>query len=63
VRIDWTETGGPEVSPPTRRGFGSRLVEIGLAREFGGRVELIFARQGLHCCMRLPLSRKIQMAA
>jgi len=63
VRIDWTETGGPEVSPPTRRGFGSRLVEIGLAREFGGRAELIFARQGLHCCMRLPLSRKIQMAA
>ncbi|CAN7327070.1 PAS domain-containing protein [Phenylobacterium sp. LjRoot225] len=63
VEIDWTESGGPEVSPPTRRGFGSRLVEKGLAREFDGQVELIFAPQGLRCCMRLPLSRKIQMAA
>ena len=63
VEIEWTESGGPDVSPPTRRGFGSRLVEKGLAREFDGQVDLIFAPQGLRCHMRLPLSRKMQIAA
>jgi two-component sensor histidine kinase len=63
VEINWTESGGPEVSPPTRRGFGSRLVERGLAREFDGEVQLIFEPQGLRCHMRLPLSRKMQIAA
>jgi len=63
VEIDWRESGGPPVSPPKRRGFGSRLVEKGLAREFDGQIELTFAREGLRCHMRLPLSRKMQLAA
>jgi two-component sensor histidine kinase len=63
VEIDWTESGGPDVSPPTRRGFGSRLVEKGLAREFDGQVDLVFAPLGLRCHMRLPFSRKMQIAA
>jgi two-component sensor histidine kinase len=49
--------------PPNRRGFGSRLVETGLAREFDGRVELTFAPEGVWCHMHLPLSRKMQLAA
>jgi len=63
VEIDWRETGGPPVSQPSRRGFGSRLVETGLAREFDGQVELTFAPEGLRCHMHLPLSRKMQLAA
>jgi len=63
VEIGWQETGGPPVDPPARRGFGSRLLETGLAREFDGQVELSFAPGGLRCCMRLPLSRKMQLAA
>jgi two-component sensor histidine kinase len=63
VEIDWRESGGPPVSRPTRRGFGSRLVETGLAREFDGRIELTFAPEGVRCHMRLPLSAKMQLAA
>lgn len=63
VEIDWLESGGPAVSPPRRRGFGSRLVETGLAREFDGHVDLIFRPEGVRCHMRLPLSRKMQLAA
>lgn len=63
VEIDWRESGGPRVSRPTRRGFGSRLVEKGLAREFDGRIELTFAPEGVRCHMHLPLSRKMQLAA
>jgi PAS domain S-box-containing protein len=63
VEIDWRESGGPRVPRPTRRGFGSRLVEKGLAREFDGRIELTFAPEGVRCHMHLPLSRKMQLAA
>jgi PAS domain S-box-containing protein len=63
VEIEWRESGGPPVSPPSRRGFGSRLVERGLAREFDGRIELAFMPAGLQCHMHLPLSAKIQLAA
>ncbi len=63
VKIDWRETGGPKVTPPDRRGFGSRFIERGLAREFDGEVQIIFNPEGLSCHMRLPLSPKLQIAA
>jgi signal transduction histidine kinase len=54
-RLDWTEAGGPEVHPPARRGFGSRLIEQGLAHEIGGKVELSFESSGVDCTIRAPL--------
>jgi len=55
VEIDWRESGGPPVQPPTRRGFGSRLLERGLAAELNGEVLLEFPPAGAHCRIRLPL--------
>ncbi len=63
VEIVWRESGGPPVVAPARRGFGSRFLERGLAREFDGDVELEFARDGVCCRMRMPLSVKLRMAA
>lgn len=54
-RMRWTERGGPAVETPRRRGFGSRMIEEGLAHEFDGRVELKFARAGLECTIQAPL--------
>ena len=59
VEIAWLEADGPEVSAPDRRGFGSRLIEQGLAVELGGEVHLDFAPGGVRCRMRLPVSAKI----
>ncbi len=56
LELDWEESGGPDVEPPTRRGFGSRLLEKGLAAELGGKVELVYLKQGVTCSMRLPLA-------
>ncbi|KQW70633.1 hypothetical protein ASE17_17305 [Phenylobacterium sp. Root77] len=53
--IEWTESGGPEVVKPDRRGFGSRLLERGLAGELAGRVRLDYHPTGLSCRMELPL--------
>jgi len=61
--IEWRERGGPPVTAPTRRGFGSRFIERGLAREFDGEVDLDFAPEGVSCRMRMPLSLKLRMAA
>lgn len=55
LRMSWTESGGPPVRPPTRSGFGSRLVERGLAQELDGAVELDFRPQGLVCRIEAPL--------
>jgi two-component sensor histidine kinase len=56
VDIVWRERGGPPVAPPTIRGFGSRLLERGLARSFGGSVRLDFCPQGVECHICLPIS-------
>lgn len=53
--IRWEEKNGPPVTPPTRRGFGSRLVERGLKHDLGGDVHLGFAPGGVVCSITAPL--------
>ena len=54
LRIDWHEEGGPAVSAPERRGFGSRLIEEGIAAELGGSARLSYAPEGLRCEIAVP---------
>ena len=49
LRLEWLESGGPPVIPPKRRGFGSRLIERGLAQELGGETKLEYRPTGLWC--------------
>jgi two-component sensor histidine kinase len=56
LAMRWEEHGGPPVSPPSRKGFGSRLIQEGLARELNGEVRLIYQPQGLICTIDAPLS-------
>jgi len=55
LRLTWRETGGPPVEKPSRRGFGSRLIERGLGHELGGDVALEFAPTGVVCRIEMPL--------
>jgi PAS domain S-box-containing protein len=55
LELTWTETGGPEVMPPSTHGFGSVIVERSIAHELGGNAELLFEQSGLRCHMRIPL--------
>jgi PAS domain S-box-containing protein len=43
----WTERGGPNVSPPTRRGFGATLLERVTGRELGGEARMDFRPAGV----------------
>jgi PAS domain S-box-containing protein len=57
LRLAWTETGGPPVSPPTRRGFGSALIERALAHDCDATVTIDYPETGLTCTIDLPLPR------
>ncbi|SHF88064.1 PAS domain S-box-containing protein [Loktanella atrilutea] len=54
--FSWRESGGPEVMTPTRRGFGSRMIERALAGYFTGAAELAYNRGGLTFNLTAPLS-------
>jgi PAS domain S-box-containing protein len=47
--LSWKEQGGPPVTVPAGRGFGSRLIERGLQADLGGKAELLFEPDGLRC--------------
>lgn len=55
MRLRWTETCGPPVTPPGRAGFGTRLIAGGLAQELGGEVRLDYLRSGVVCEISMPL--------
>ena len=55
--LTWEELDGPSVVVPSSRGFGSRLLERGLANDLQGAVELSFPPSGVRCVMRAPLIR------
>ena len=46
VLVEWRESGGPPVTPPTRRGFGSVLIEQSLAYSLGGSARIEYRPEG-----------------
>jgi PAS domain S-box-containing protein len=54
LELIWKETGGPPVVEPSRRGFGTRLIERSLAQELHGDVAITFAPAGVVCTIRAP---------
>lgn len=54
--IDWREIGGPPVKQPTRRGFGSTIIERSIPFELHGETKLEFKETGLEARFRIPAS-------
>ena len=63
LHLIWTEAGGPPVSPPTRRGFGSTLIERAFSIETGGSAILQYRPGGVVCDMTLPASAVTSLPA
>ena len=53
-RLRWRERNGPPVLPPSRTGFGTRLIQRNLAAEFVGDVELEYQPNGVECTICAP---------
>ena len=54
LRLVWTERGGPAVEPPTRRSFGTRMMES-LGQQLTGRVQLAYEPGGFIYALDVPL--------
>ena len=55
LHMRWTESDGPIVVAPTRKGFGSRLIERALAMELGGDVAVAYEASGVICTIDAPM--------
>jgi PAS domain S-box-containing protein len=49
LSLRWIESGGPPVTPPTHRGFGTRIIENIIAGQLRGEVRFDWRDQGLTC--------------
>jgi PAS domain S-box-containing protein len=65
LSLKWAESDGPPVAPPTRVGFGSRLIQRGLKGDLRGSATLSYDPGGLVCAMeaRLPRTAATKPAA
>jgi PAS domain S-box-containing protein len=53
-RLCWKEEGGPPVTPPQRKGFGSHLIERALSGA-AGEARLEFAKTGVRCSLEMAI--------
>jgi PAS domain S-box-containing protein len=56
ANLIWTERGGPPVATPSRKGFGTRLLDRGLAADLGGQPKLTFAVEGVRAVLPVRLA-------
>jgi len=54
-RMIWREQGGPVVTAPTRKGFGSRLVADAIGADLKGRTQLVFNPDGVSWSLEAPV--------
>ena len=54
LEIHWTESGGPRVTPPTRKGFGTTIIEHSIPYDLGGVAKVQFASDGFTACFTIP---------
>lgn len=52
--IHWEERDGPPVKPPTRRGFGSTIIERSIPHELGGTATVDYRLSGLTATFCVP---------
>lgn len=55
LELNWVETGGPPALPPSRKGFGTRLVERGLSGAADASVAMDYLPEGLRCRIVAPM--------
>jgi CheY-like chemotaxis protein len=60
--IEWKESGGPPVQPPSRRGFGTTIIERSIPFDLRGDAELRFDLLGVQAKFTVP-AQFVELAA
>ena len=56
IVMNWRESGGPQVRPPSKLGFGTRIVINSIERQLGGKAVFEWRPEGLLCVLHVPRS-------
>ncbi len=62
VEISWSEHNGPVVSPPTREGFGTRLMRRALPSEWRPQVQIDYVAEGVRVALEFDLTEIIELS-
>lgn len=54
LHVRWSESGGPPVRPPTRRGFGSTVIERSIPHDLKGEATIEYASAGVRATLVIP---------
>jgi PAS domain S-box-containing protein len=57
LELHWSEEGGPAVAPPSRRGFGTRVITASVEHQLGGKARFDWRPQGLRVALVIPLDQ------
>jgi len=52
--LDWTERDGPPVKPPSRKGFGSTIIDRSVPYDLGGESSIDYKPEGVEAHFRIP---------
>jgi PAS domain S-box-containing protein len=63
IHLEWRERNGPPVSPPTREGFGTRLLERVLTIQAQAKVRVEYQPEGLYFTADIPLRNGVDPAS
>ncbi|QPQ56181.1 GAF domain-containing protein [Allosphingosinicella flava] len=62
LAISWREEGGPRVKEPTRKGFGSTIIDRSVPYDLGGTARMDYKPSGVEAVFRIP-ARHVSKAA
>lgn len=54
LQFHWVETGGPHVKPPTRKGFGTTIIERSVPYDLGGTAKVDYQPDGVRASFCIP---------
>jgi two-component sensor histidine kinase len=54
IVIEWRETGGPKVTKPAQKGFGTELISREFEYQLGGSAQLKFEAKGFNAILEFP---------
>jgi two-component sensor histidine kinase len=52
--VDWREIGGPRSTAPTRKGFGSKVIDASIKSQLNGDIAWDWSSGSLHCVLQVP---------
>jgi two-component system CheB/CheR fusion protein len=61
--LRWTESGGPPAKRPSRKGFGTTLIERELKHTLGGSANYDYGENGLRATLSIPFDRSLMSLA